>query len=179
MKRSLAVFGLLLLPVTVAAAQSVVGSSRGLDRGTRIRISDPGQGTRREGVLVEWRADSALARIDASGEFVVVPPALVTHLEVYDGMRSGSRKGALIGGAFGLGAALLVVLAQDQGYYATPSTGEAIAGVAASTAVYAGLGALIGSAIKKPKWRAFDTAPRVHAVVDPRGGFGLTLRLGF
>lgn len=178
MKTCLAVLGLLLLPMGAGAAQSVIGESTRPERGTRIRISEIGSGKHREGVLVEWRGDSALARIDASGEYIIVPPTLVSQIEVYDGMYSGSGKGALIGGAFGL-AGMLLVLLESQGSYVSPTAGEAIAGVAVGTAMYAGVGALIGSAIKKPRWRAFDSTTRLHAVVDPRGWLGLTLSLAF
>jgi len=178
-KTSAVFLAFLLLPLGTAGAQSVIGESSRPELGTRIRVTDFAKGKPREGVLVEWRADSALARIDATGEYLVVPPALVGQIEVYDGTRSGAGKGALIGGAVGFGGAMLVVVASSGDYYASPSTGEAVAGVVLNTALYAGLGALIGSAVKKPKWRSFGPAPRVQARVDPRGRIGLAVALAY
>lgn len=179
MKQRIAVLGLLLLPVGASTAQTVIGLSSRLDPGTRIRITDSAQGTRLEGVLLEWRGDSAVARVTSGGALVLVPPPLGSRIEVYDGMRSSSRKGAMIGGAIGMGAAVILVVAASSDPYMSVSAGQAIGAIALNTAVYAGVGALIGTAIKKPRWRALDAAPRLEALLDPRGRAGLGVRIGF
>ncbi len=178
MKPCIAVLALLMVPLGSPAAQTVIGESTLPERGTRIRILQPGQ--RREAVLVEWRVDSALARIDATGEFVVIPPQMVAAIEVYDGMRNRAGKGARIGGGIGLGLGLLVVVSAASDEWTAPTAGEAIAAVALSTAVYAGVGAMIGAAVKQPRWRPLGgNAVRLQAGVDPRGRVGVGFRVGF
>jgi len=177
-KSGIAVLVFLSVPLVAPAAQSVVETTR-VERGTRIRINE-GASTRREGVLVEWRGDSAFARIDATGDYVLIPPQGVTGLELYDGARSASGKGALIGGGIGLGLGLLVVVASSGDSYTSIPAGEAFALVAMNGAFFAGIGALIGSAAKMPKWRAINSdALRLQAGVNSRGGLGLMLNVGF
>lgn len=180
MKPCIAVLALLMVPLGSPAAQTVIGEFTRPERGTRIRITEPGSTSRREGVLVEWRGDSALARIDASGEFVMIPPQRVTELELFDGMKSGAGTGALIGGGFGLGLALIVVVASSGDEFTSFTAGEGIAVVALNTALHAGIGAIIGSAVKKPRWRAYNPdAARLQAGVDSQGRLGLSVRVGF
>jgi hypothetical protein len=176
-KSCLAVLAFLTVPLTATFAQSLVETTRP-ERGTRIRITEGV--TSREGVLVEWRGDSAFTRIDATGDYVLIPPSRVPELELYDGLGSVAGKGAMIGGGIGLGLGLLVVVASAGDSYTSIPAGEAVAVVGLNTAMFAGIGALIGSAAKRPKWRAMDSgAVRVHAGVTPRGGVGLGFSVGF
>jgi hypothetical protein len=177
-KTYLAALALLALPVAVAPAQSAIEFTRP-ERGIRIRITDAAA-LRREGVLVEWRGDSALARIDATGDYVVIPPQRLAELELYDGVQSGAGKGAMLGGGFGLGLGVIVVIASSGESYTSIPAGEAVALVALNTALYAGIGALIGSASKKPRWRAFEAnGARLQAGLDPLGRAGLRLSVAF
>lgn len=178
MKPCIALLAFLMVPPGTAAAQAVVGESMRLESGTRIRISGPG--VRREGVLVEWRGDTALARIDASGEVVVIPPQAVAGIEVYHGTGSRAGKGAVIGGAIGMGAGLLLVAVAASDEWTAPTAGEAVRVVLFFTAVDAGIGALIGAAVRHARWKplAMD-AVRLQAGVGPGGRVRFGLRLGF
>lgn len=179
MRSSLVVIALMLLSSESVPAQAVLGEGRPIERGARIRIAEAARQRRLEGVLVEWRGDSALARIDASGAYLVVPPDLVGRIEVYDGKRSRAGKGARIGALAGLSLGALVVLSAAADPYKDVPAGQAIAFVGMSTATYAGIGALIGSFVKVPRWRQLQPEGRVQAVVGPRGRVGLAISSGF
>jgi len=177
-KSCIGVLALLLLQQSPTSAQAV-GVSFRPEPGTRIRIHESGS-PRREGILVEWRGDSVLARIDSNGESVLIPPQRVPDLERFDRMETGTKKGALIGGGLGLALSLaMVASASDDDYFAY-TTGELFAVTIVTTVTTTGIGALIGSFVKETKWRAFDSsAARLQAMVDPRGRMGLAVSIGF
>lgn len=180
MKPCIAVLAFLMVPLGSPAAQTVIGELTRPGPGTRIRFTNPVQSSRREAVLVEWRGDSALARVDKSGEFVVIPPHGVAGIEVYDGMRSSAGEDALTGGAVGIGLARISLLSANGDEFMSPTTEEALQIGAFATVFSAGIGALVGSALKKPKWRPVSTdAMRLQAGVDSRGRVGLSVRVGF
>jgi hypothetical protein len=154
------VLALLLLQQSPTSAQTV-GASLRPESGTRIRIPQSAS-SRREGILVEWRGDSVLARIDANGEVVLIPPQRVPELEAFDRMETATRKGALIGGGIGLALSLAMVASASADDYFTYTTGELFAAATVMTVTTTGIGALIGSLSKKrsggrsiPAGRAF------------------------
>ena len=178
MKSCIGVLAFLLLQQSPTSAQTV-GVSFRPEPGTRIRI--PGSASsRREGILVAWRGDSVLARIDANGEVVLIPPQRVSDLERFDRTVTGTQKGALIGGGLGLALSLAGVASMNDDDFISYTTGEKVLAVTMTTVVTTGIGALIGSFVKETKWRAFDSsAPRLQAMVDPRGRMGVAVRIGF
>jgi hypothetical protein len=177
-KSCIGVLAFLLLQQSPTSAQTA-GVSLRPETGTRIRVPE-NRSSRREGILVEWRGDSVLARIDSNGEDVLIPPQGIPDLERFDRMATGTATGALIGGGLGLALSLIGVASTSEDDFYALTTGEKVAGVALMTVVTTGVGALIGSFVKVTKWRPFDSsAPRLQAMVDPRGRMGLAVRIGF
>ena len=177
MKSCIGVLAFLLFQQSPTTAQTAVESFRP-ERGTRIRIPENNSSTR-EAILVEWRGDSVLARIDASGEVVLIPPQRVPGLQRFDRVESGTTTGALIGGGIGLALSLVGVASNSSDDYISFSTGELVAGTFLLTLTTSGIGALIGSFLKETKWRAFDSSARIQPHVDPSGRVGLAVRVPF
>jgi hypothetical protein len=86
-----------------------------------------------------------------------LPMAQVTRIQVPHGSHAGN--GAKIGGALGLGLGVLGVVLASGDSWATPTAGEAVGAMLVTTAIGAGVGALVGTAV--PRWKT------VYASDDP------------
>ena len=107
------------------------------------RLAGTGRGMSADGgrlYVRDGKADSSLTEV-ALGD--------VRELQVARGSNAG--KGAFIGGAIGLGLSIVAVIALSGDDWATPSAGQAVAGMLVNTAAGAGIGALVGSA--STHWR--------------------------
>lgn len=78
-----------------------------------------------------------------------VPLSQVAQVQVRAGSHAGS--GAKIGGAIGLGLSLLTIAVASGDDWTAPTGGQAIAGTAVTTAIGAGIGALVG--LTSSRWR--------------------------
>jgi hypothetical protein len=125
------------------------------DSGSRVRITvDKPSKRSHVGTLVSADADSLRFTTDISG-VVAIPTASVTRFERSRGRRSNAGRGAVILGAIGGAAGLILGIgaAADNSSWGIEIGPE---GVALATllmgATGAGLGALIGAASKGERW---------------------------
>ena len=153
------VSALMLLPVSAAAAQ--VSELR---PGAYVRIRAPGvlAGDVECTILGRDRDTLRVARPGAAP--MSVPLASITHAAVYRGRTrgAGARKGAKWGSGVGLGLGLFNIVFSDcSGSHC--ETSDNVAGVAAFTAVGAGIGALVGTVVRAERWERVELPPRVAA----------------
>ena len=161
--------------------------------GARVRLRTPASGDWIEGVLAG--ADSRTISLvpeeapPLGANHLRLPSAAVTRLEVLTGRKSRWLAGLLVGAAVGVAMGFDmdvdgVQCELDDNYFC--SRGEAIAAMGATSA---GIGALVGSLIKKEIWTpvALDAlgpprekAPRAELGLRPvSGGVALALTVQF
>ena len=121
--------------------------------GQTVRVSTAQLRSGTQVVILSWDADSL--RVDPAGpvEYVAVPWSEVQKVEYKSGRTNSAGKGALIGGIVGgtLGLIADVSCAGAEGWDAMgcPPMGAATVGGAV---FWAGVGALIGLAVKRDQW---------------------------
>jgi len=185
MRRSLLAIVVVLLGVPWDLAAQVIVS---LPPGSRVRVSmvdghpDP-TSQRQVGTLVSLSEASVVIQ-NGSGTQETYAIASVETLEVSMERRSRMGRGALIGG-LGLGAVGAVSSyieesrCEPQLLFGVPSggcgspAGFAVLGFVVSGAVGAGVGALIGSAIRTDRWQTVPRGART-AMASVRGGIALS-----
>jgi hypothetical protein len=163
----------------MASAQQPA-SSGGLAWEPRVRVTVSGDGS---GQVVGRYLRTAGDTIWIDTGLAHGPSPIVVdqirRFEVSRGQRSNAGRGALIGGAVGLGIGLVSVISaasEDDGWF-EPSTGEYAAGVAVLTAMGSGIGAGIGALIRTEKWEAVPVAGlTVTRGASPGLRLGLSMR---
>ena len=165
------------MPAVVGASPIAVGS--------RIRLEAPGAVEGRvSGRVVEMDERRLVLSIDDRFR-LDVPREAITKAEVFVGRRSSARRGALIGAGLGLLAAAAVANAGCEVGFAGSSssggsTGDCLGLGALYVAMYAGVGALLGHAIKRDDWKPVSPPALDVAVAPTRGrGVSLAVRLSF
>ena len=155
-RRSSAVIAISILAPALAASAGAQEAPRAPKAGMAIRFQTPGG----ESTEAFWvRHDSAYAWIvhrgTAAPDTISVPLADLSRLEGVIGSRSRARRGAIIGGAIGLilGGGLMLT-AED--YF---TGGEMVKGVLFTSALGAGLGALVGLAAPARVWAPLQPSP--------------------
>ena len=138
----------ILVVAAVAATPALCADSK-VGPGAKVRVSAP---TMAGGTLkgrVQAFDDQALT-LTSGKETVVSPRASITRLEVAFGRRGNARKGAIIGGAAGL--LFLISLCNDGSTDCSGPWAEKFAAVGLVGGGYAGVAAIIGTAIRTDKW---------------------------
>lgn len=181
MKRTRALWTDAVAVVTIVVLASDAGAQE-LREGDRIRVTTiSGQPAQVTGVFRGSETESLTIHVDGSAQ-AMVPYGDISRLQRSRGFHNNAAKGALIGGAGGAAFGIATgILAASQGdSFWDAETGEVLLFTLVTGATGAGLGALIGLAIKSEKW---ETVPReqwrIQVAPDPRGGvaIGLNLRL--
>jgi len=133
------------------------------------------------GVYHESGAENLLIYVDGTAQ-ALIPWNDVSVLQRSRGLHNNAAKGALIGlaggAAFGLGTGILAASQGDSFWDA--ETGEVLLFTLITGATGAGLGALIGLAIKSEKWENVPSDQwQIQVAPDPNGGvaIGVNLRL--
>ena len=149
----------LVVPLSSAAAQV-----REFRSGARVRLRALGVvAGELEGTVLGWRRDSLIV-VRPGAAPIAVPLASVTSASVYRGLERGvgARKSAKWGAGVGLGLGLFNVAFGDCSGPHCEADDHAH-GVAAFTAVGAGVGALVGSAVRAERWARIRLPPRTDA----------------
>lgn len=153
------VAALLLLagPLAPLAAQGLSPETlQAIHNASRARVRLAGEGWH---PLSGTGADSAGVAAGEASIFIgpghagqlsgAVPLSQVAQVQVKAGSHAGS--GAKIGGAIGLGLSLLAIAVTAGDDWTAPTGEQAIAGTMMTTAIGAGIGALVG--LTSPRWR--------------------------
>ena len=142
--------------------------------GSRVRVTAPSVGERLEGYVQSVDA-STLTLLSAKRSAVVtVPLSTLTRLEVPAGRRGHALVGGIVGGA--LGAVTVAALCSESSD-CIDSAGD-VGAAAGVTAVYAGVGALIGALIRSDRWIVVPARPAT-ARLAPRPGRGVDVGVAF
>jgi len=177
----------LLAPEVRAGAgqEAGVGGDSPIAVGSRLRVTAPGAVEGRvSGRLVEVDERSLVLSIDDRYR-LNIPREAITRTEILVGRRSAVGRGALIGASIGLISAAL--LATDEEGCAigfdgsgASTTSDCLAVGVLLTASYAGIGGLIGLAVKRDDWRSVSAHTLDVAVAPARGrGVAVGVRWGF
>ena len=148
--------------VTALLGNSATASAQAaLREGVKVRVSAPGA-PRATGVIHSITPDSLVLFAEPNGARFGIARSTIQSLQISHGRSAaaGAKKGALWGAATfgGVGVAIAILLAGDQGNV----TGINPAGFAAvAIAEGAGIGALIGAAVKSEKWETVSIQPAV------------------
>ena len=164
---------LLVLLSCVAPAQGQTPEDTTVVRGTRVRITAAALARPMIGTLEGRGLDSLVWRPEQDERLVSLPLKSVQRLEISQGRRADTWRGALIGALVGIAAGTVVGLAAGSddcprtglaafGAVDCFTRGEAAAGGAAVGAIGGGvIGLLIGSSRKSERWRTVSPA-RLH-----------------
>lgn len=181
--------GMISLGLTVAlAAPGTAQEAATLGPGVRVRLAVTSSRDLLKGTVQALDAD-ILSVISNDHQLVKVPRASITRLETGWGRKGNARKGLIIGGLIGVGGGLLVCGTDDDSFFeglnddptnlSTCDGGEWVALPLLTSAVYGGLGALIGHFIKSDRWVELPL-DKVRVSVGPaRRGLGLSLSVRF
>lgn len=116
----------------------------------RVRVSTAlgsGEQARYVGLVVAQESDTL--RVHTGNGTQAISWNAIRHLELSRGRRGHGRLGALIGAGVGVAFGLATVGSDDgQG-----STGAGVVIIPLGAGLYGGLGALIGSLIRKERWK--------------------------
>lgn len=189
----IAVVGLLLQPVALAAQDAVVAE------GTRVRLTarqlsgpDSGKTQKLKGTVAGWRGDTLVLRLH-NGLLTAMPIGSVTRLSVPGGRRpdplGGAFKGMVVGGAAGL-AVLTALCGEedidpgagegDPNSCSTSDAGYLLLGTAALAVAGAATGLLVGTVVGAEDWRPVGLpAPRLSLHTLPGGAVGVGVSLRF
>jgi hypothetical protein len=166
----------LLMPEPVPAQTSDLPPA-----GARVRVkqSEYGAGWL-EGKLIELSADSAAIALTRTADTVRFATGRLVPVEVSQGLRARSGKGALLGLGIGAGTGLILGIAasaEDCTGFCPVEVGPAeIFGVSVLLGgVGAGIGALIGSRSRSERWRPVNVRSDGPVRPEPLVGAG---RLG-
>ena len=141
--------------------------------GQRVRVSTP-SGPSVTGRLVE-QDGTRLVVSDAKGSLTAIPVADVSRLEVSAGRKSKALLGAVIGAAVGLGVGLWAATT----WCAESGCDNEAGGVLVLGAGGAGLGALVGAAIKIEKWQPVLANHPQSRFAPGSSGWRASLRVRF
>ncbi len=154
-----------------------------LAQGERVRLRLSG-GKKLRGTLDAASPEAIVLRPEDSAKAPLrLLPADLERIEVARGRRSHWREGGLIGfvpGALFLGWAAAALACDDQGSDCDGYAGPALIGALVGGAATAGVGALVGLAVKTDRWVPVDgRGPTVSLRMAPtRGGLqaGVAIR---
>lgn len=163
-----------------------------LGPGVRVRVSVAASRDSLKGT-VQSLDQAVLSVISDDRQLVRIPRTSITRLETAWGRKGNARKGLLIGGLVGLGSGILVCAIgtertdfddvihdfDDVYYDECDGAGEWAGYVFAGTAVWGGIGALIGHFIKSDRWVEMPI-DKVQVAMGPSGrGWGLAVSVRF
>lgn len=152
--------------------------------GERVRLTTLTSPGEQNGVVVETDAESLTVSLGVGKPPVRVPLGSVKRLEVARGRRTAVKEGAIGGGVLGTVLGVLAVTGLSQalcegGADCTASGEGYLVGAGIFGVGGAGLGALIGLAIKKDRWERVPVG-RVRVGWEPaRGGVGVQVSLAW
>ena len=174
---------LLVTALTSAAFAEELGQGLPtLVRGDRVRVRLGGK--TKTGTIEALTTEGLLLRSSRHAETTLMPLESIQKLEVARGQRSHWEEGALIGfvpGALLLGGLAGQLACMDAQWEPCNGTGAAVEGALIGGAATAGVGALVGLAIKTDRWVVVEQRkPQLGLTVMPsRGGFGAGVSLRF
>ena len=151
---------------------SAVGQVSELRPGAYVRLRAPGTvAGEAEGVILSRNRDTLVVAYTGAA-CVAVPIASITHAAVYRGRtrRAGALKGAKWGAGVGLGLGVFNIGFSDcSGEHC--GARDNVAGVAAFTAIGAGVGSLVGAVVRGEHWERLHLPPHANSPL-------VTTRLG-
>jgi hypothetical protein len=180
----------MLALILTSFSDTATQEQRRIEPGQRVRVTAPVADLDNARATVMLLRDDAIVlrherfRVDTHGRrsmdtlVTEVPISAVTRLAVHVGKKSGWKTGMLVGGA----SMFFVGLAVNSSYYSSGEEGYAryvIGGAVFSGLIGAGIGSLIGSAIKTDRWQEVPLDRLRVSVVPTRNGFGLGARIAF
>jgi len=157
-----------------------------IDPGDRVRVTAPSLDLDKDvGTVASLVADTFVVEMEDRADALDVPFSHVTRLEVHRGQKSRAGAGALIGAGAGAATGLTVALVSCAGdechLDGSDVTGAVVLVLGAGSALAgAGLGALIGTAIKTDRWQLvpLDRIRVGRSPATPDGvALSVTLRL--
>lgn len=158
-----------LLVLTAALPALAEDSSSGVSSGARVRLTVASvSGHRLIGTLV--RQDEISLDIAHDGSVSSVPLKSIAKLEVSAGRKRRTMAGALCGAALGIGLAVFGSCTGDD-----CALFRSLA-VVVLVPAGAGIGALVGSAIRTERWQTVPTVPPQVAAASPGAKLSFTLR---
>ena len=154
-----------LLTVCVAVPVVAADGVGDVAAGTRVQLyyreTPDGEVVTAKGELRAADPDS-VTLVDGHSNPLVVSISKLTRVDVYRGRHRHALAGAVAGGALALVAGGLYLAAECSGETVCANTGPGIAKV---TAVWGGLGALVGYLVRGDSWETIvDDRPRVGLV---------------
>ena len=178
--RLVSIFALVLITVASNSAMLAAQRTASLTPGARVRVRFKATTQPIVGILDTISRDTV--RLGPEGEHAAsrVAVSTIEGIDVSRGQHSNVGKGAVWGGAIvgGMGLITGVALASDQGSLVSITGGEAVELTVASTALGAGVGALIGSLVRSEKWEAVPLSTLQVAPVS-LNRVAITLSLSF
>ena len=175
-------FAAAVLAAAVAGAD--VQPSEWPTTGDKVRVTARTGVDDKTGVVVQADAQSLTVSLGFKKPPVRIPLASIQRLEVARGRRTAAKEGAISGGIVGvvLGVAAVYVASHALCEYDTDCDASPQAyglGIAAFAAGGAGLGALVGLAIKTDRWERVPV-DRLRVAIRPvPAGAGVQLSLGW
>jgi hypothetical protein len=160
---------MLVVPISAAA-----GQLSELRPGADVRIRAPGVLTGEVECTILARDRDTLRVARPGSAPIVVPLASITSAAVHRGRTrgAGAGKGAKWGAGVGLGLGLFNIGFSDcSGTHC--ETSDNVAGVAAFTAIGAGVGALVGTVVRAERWERVELPPRVDGPAVATTGWPL------
>ena len=171
-----------VLAAAVAAADTP--ASGVVVPGEKVRVTTRNSQDDKTGVVMEADARSLTVSLGSGKPPVRIPLASVKKLEVARGRRTAAKEGAIAGGLVGLVLGVLAVhtvsyaLCENATDCDASPQGYGI-GAGAFAAGGAGLGALVGLAIKTDRWERVPV-DRVGVAIGPvPAGAGVQVSLGW
>jgi hypothetical protein len=140
--------------------------------GSRVRVTSPVLDKRLEGTVAALDHTQLVVKGTDEGSWsVTIPREQITQLEVYKGSKGHAGLGALIGGGvFAVGGAILGAALDDWefgGPQDDSNVDGAVGGALAFGLAGAGLGALVGLAVRSADWQEVEL-PQVEPMVTVR-----------
>ena len=151
-----------------------------IDPGDRVRVTSPSIDLEQDvGTVASFKADTIVVEMEDHADALDVPLSHMTKLEVHRGQKSRAGTGALIAAGAGAATGVTVALASCAGSkcYSDGSNvwGAVVLVLGAGGALAsAGLGALIGGAIKTDRWE-YVPLDRIRVGRSPAAPDGITV----
>lgn len=178
--RGTALISLIALFLLVMNIDLIAQEASPIVPGTRVRVTAPdvASGKIAGTIIITVKADTLELKVKGKIRPLVIPLGSITRLEVSRGRKSAAGWGAAIG--FGIGAGWIAVLAATLPHEPAEasSAGEVARGIAVSGGIGAGLGALVGLAIRSDSWEEVPL-DRVPVGVLPQCGRGSAFSVSF